>query len=71
MTNDVRQHEDILSSCKYRVGWAQATCTYDFRLDMPLDRGGYIEESLFREAGRFDFSWVQVSYLLGELIKVG
>lgn len=38
---------------------------------MPLDRGGYIVESLFRNTGRFDFSWVQVSYLLGELIETG
>ena len=71
MTNDVWQHENILSSCKCRVGGARAACTYNFRLDMPLDRGGYIVQSLFRNTGRFDFSWVQVSYLLGELIETG
>lgn len=71
MTDDVRQQENILSSCEYRVDLAQETCTYNFRLDMPFDRGGYIVYSLFRDTGRFDFSWIQVSYLLGELVETG
>lgn len=71
MTDGVWQHENILSNCKHRVGGAKATCTYDFRLDILLDRGGYIVQSLFGKAGRFNFSWVQVSYLFGELIETG
>ena len=71
MTDDVRQHENILSSCKYRVDGAKAACTYNVRLDILLDRGGYIVQSLFRKTRRFDFSWVQVSYLFGELIETG